>query len=376
MEISKKDAAEIVNEISKLIGLKINIVGSDAVIIANSDPERVGNFHEATYEIISKKLDELVVYSNTQYKGTNAGTNLPLIIDDEIIGVVGITGPHKVAQSYGKVIKKLIEVLLESKAAEDRIMQRRQALDRYCNAWVCSTQTVLNDAFIQQGRTFGVDITLPRRIMIISMPEGENEKVVGTVQSIVSRAGEGDCVFLTSHSVVAILPNQTDEAAGELAELIRGELSQAGYESYIGIDNGADSFYRIHQQYERAKLALKAGLRLKDRQIIFYDNLSLELVLDDISIESKLRYIRKIFKDYSVEEMERDICTISALYEEDGSIKRAAQRLFIHPNTLQYQLKRVEERTGYDPRKLSHAAVFGVAELFINDLRGYLREAD
>jgi len=45
MKILQKDAEEIVGELSKLVGLKINIVGSDAIIIANSDPERVGDFH-------------------------------------------------------------------------------------------------------------------------------------------------------------------------------------------------------------------------------------------------------------------------------------------------------------------------------------------
>ena len=42
--------------------------------------------------MISQKLDELVICEEEQYTGAKNGINLPIIIEDEIVGVVGITG--------------------------------------------------------------------------------------------------------------------------------------------------------------------------------------------------------------------------------------------------------------------------------------------
>ncbi|MBI9094272.1 MAG: helix-turn-helix domain-containing protein [Sphaerochaeta sp.] len=56
------------------------------------------------------------------------------------------------------------------------------------------------------------------------------------------------------------------------------------------------------------------------------------------------------------------------MYDEDGSIKHASQKLDIHPNTLQYKLKRIEARTGIDPRKLKSSAHYTLAELIIFEL--------
>lgn len=361
MKISKQDATEIVAELSEMIGLKMNIVDSNAIIIANSDPSRVGDFHEATYQIITQNLDELVVYNNQQYKGTNSGTNLPLIIDGEIIGVVGITGPHEIARNYGKVIKRMTEILLKSRAEENRKIQHRQAFEHFCTSWICNNQTVLNDEFISQGRGFGLDITQLRRIMIVSAPNGDNESVYADVRRFLSTRDEDDHTFLAPRGVVLILTPRSEQ---KLEALARDLLNTLNQDVYVGIDTEGKNLWDIRQQHDRAQMALSAGFRLKKR-IVFYEDLCLELILDEISVCSKMRFLKKIFGNSSREEIQRDMHTVKVLYEENGSIRQAAKRLIIHPNTLQYQLKRIEEKTGYDPRKLQDAGIFSIASLFL-----------
>jgi DNA-binding PucR family transcriptional regulator len=50
--------------------------------------------------------------------------------------------------------------------------------------------------------------------------------------------------------------------------------------------------------------------------------------------------------------------TFGAWLDSDGSAAEAAKRLFVHPNTVRYRLRRLEERTG---RSLSNPR--SVAEL-------------
>ena len=45
--------------------------------------------------------------------------------------------------------------------------------------------------------------------------------------------------------------------------------------------------------------------------------------------------------------------TIRALADADLSLRVAAQRLHIHPNTAHYRLKRIEQRTGRNPRRIA-----------------------
>jgi carbohydrate diacid regulator len=370
MEILAHDAQEIVNELSKLIGLKINIVGSNAVIIANSDPKRVGDFHEVTHQIIRNNLNELVAFSDEQYKGTYAGTNLPIVINDKIVGVIGITGPYKVAVTYGKVIKKMAEIMLQSRLKENQLIHEQQAFERFQTAWVCSSQTVINDAFISRGKSFGIDITYPRRIAVVSGIDGVDDKIVDIIRSILSTQPNSDYAFMTSHLIIILMMNRSDEEVKVLFQHISDKTVECGIKLYMGVDNGFRSIVNIHKQYAEAKAALNAACRLQANKLIFYKDkdLNLELVLDEISFDLKQKYIRKIFGNCPILEIERDLKTVNILYEEDGSIKRASERLIVHPNTLQYQLKRIEVKTGYDPRKPRYAAIFSIASVFMTEL--------
>ena len=363
MKISTQDATEIVGELSDMIGMKINIMDSNAIIIASSDPNRVGTFHEAAHQIISQNLEELVVSRSQQYKGSIPGTNLPLIIDGKIIGVVGVTGPHEIARTYGKVIKRMTEILLQSRAEEKRKLQLRQAFEHFCISWICDSQTAFSDDFISQGRSFGLDITQLRRIMTISAPNGDNEQVYSRARKFLAAREEDDRTFLSPRGVVLILTPRSNKKLEEIAQELLLTLEE---NVCVGIDTPGENAWDIRHQHDRAQMALSAALRLKKR-IVFYEDLCLELVLDEISLRSKMRFLTKVFPHSTREEILRDMNTVKVLYEENGSIREAAKRLIIHPNTLQYQLKKIEEKTGYDPRKLQDAGIFSIAAQFLNE---------
>ena len=45
--------------------------------------------------------------------------------------------------------------------------------------------------------------------------------------------------------------------------------------------------------------------------------------------------------------------TIRAVADADLNLRVAAERLRVHPNTAQYRLRRIEERTGRNPRRIA-----------------------
>jgi len=94
----------------------------------------------------------------------------------------------------------------------------------------------------------------------------------------------------------------------------------------------------------------------------------MEIFADDIPDKTKHAYIHKIFSDYSEQELQEAIHTLEVFFEHDGSIARAAAALFIHKNTLQLHLRKIAQRTGYDPRSLRNSAVFYLVIYFYQDL--------
>ena len=91
MYISKLTAQEIVEEIGREIGEHINLMDETGVIIASTDFKRIGNTHEGARKIIREGLPELYITRDMENEMTKMGINLPLIVDDVVVGVVGIT---------------------------------------------------------------------------------------------------------------------------------------------------------------------------------------------------------------------------------------------------------------------------------------------
>lgn len=121
--LSKSIATSTVKEISKLVNKHINMMNVDGIIIASSNPERIGQAHWGAEKIIAENLDELYItnddISDIQIASdqfVQTGLNLPLIIHGETVGVIGITGEYNEVSQIGYIIKKWRRFCLKIKS--------------------------------------------------------------------------------------------------------------------------------------------------------------------------------------------------------------------------------------------------------------------
>ena len=111
---------------------------------------------------------------------------------------------------------------------------------------------------------------------------------------------------------------------------------------------------KLSESYHSALIALR---NIQDHQYINYDVLTLEIILQSISIYDKKDYLNKTIAMLSLE----DLNLLHIYFEEDMSLLNTANRLFIHKNTLQYKLDRIHKLCGYNPRKFRDANILYLA---------------
>ena len=110
--ISRTQMQNIVDEMKETIHKDINIMDETGYIIASTDVQRIGMYHSGAQKIISQKVDQLIVYEEDLYDGMKEGINLPIVIENEIVGVVGITGKADEVAIFGKIIQKMAEIMI------------------------------------------------------------------------------------------------------------------------------------------------------------------------------------------------------------------------------------------------------------------------
>lgn len=382
MKISKDTARSIVAEVSSAIGKNVNLMDETGCIIASTNKGRIGTYHSGAKKIIAERLDRLDVYTDEEYSGAKMGVNVPINFDGDIIGVIGITGEWNEVGKYGQLIKKITEILiLDSYVKEQRIIGEAM-VSRFIEGWLFEDIGHLGSSFEERGISLGIDVSLPRRVILLSLrssrpisDEWSSQSFWIQIEQIVRQAFPEQCLCYKAFSkLVLLIPDLPRQQIQQSMEWVRDQaLLHCGLELAIGVDGGPHTGLAIKSSYRRAEKALNAALSTKAAEsIIFYEDVNVEIFLSELPDGLKAEYIRKIFRGLSPGEIREAIGLLAVFYDCDGSLSKAAGELFIHKNTLQYHLKKLRDRTGLDPRSLSNAGLFQMAILFYPDAEKFI----
>jgi carbohydrate diacid regulator len=122
----------------------------------------------------------------------------------------------------------------------------------------------------------------------------------------------------------------------------------------IGVGNRC-AVDKQYLSYHSAILTIKSMSVYEN--FALFDNLDLDILLNSIPQNVKETYLQKTIISLSQEDKK----LIKTYYENDMSLKDTSESLFIHKNTLQYKLDKIEEKCGYNPRSFRKGVILYLA---------------
>ncbi|WP_206809218.1 helix-turn-helix domain-containing protein [Paradesulfitobacterium ferrireducens] len=126
-----------------------------------------------------------------------------------------------------------------------------------------------------------------------------------------------------------------------------------GTKVYIGIGQVADEPAKIKQSYQEALSALRALPQFSDKKsILCFEEMGIFRLLSKAREQNELvDFAQKLLKpliNYDLENNTFLIPSLKAYFDANCSVQKTAQKAYLHPNTLLYRLKRIQEITGFD----------------------------
>lgn len=376
--ISEMTAQTIVEEISREIGEHINFMDGEGRIIASTDPVRIGMLHEGAARVICENLKELYITSEMESATARKGINLPITVNGEIAGVVGITGEKERVAGYGNIVRRMTEIMVEDSLLRDSRRYDRRVRYRFIEEWIAKSGAVYDKDLIRRGLRIGIDIERPRRALVIHfaaypMLSGtlEGQKRLEEMEASIRHYTENEKEILYLREppkqvclIDACSSEKLYKTAEQIMELIRKKY---GEELLIGIDSAESGSLHIGEICAEAEKAAE-NCREKGKNIVFYKELGVELFLDEITESSMQEYLHKLFPEIGHEELDAYMKVIAVFFEQGGSITRMAEALFMHKNTIQYKLKKLETLSGQDIRTPTGAGIYYMALAFYRRL--------
>lgn len=354
LSISKTLAQQIVDTIHDVCQYHINFITTDGMIYASSDPSRIGTFHEIGKQVASTGKT-IEVDSDNTYFGTHKGINIPIYYHREMVAIVGISGDvHKVTR-FAHLAERISHILLHEKelVAIHRSLDEKklyviqslqsQGLDKNLYFLDCLHTFHLHPSDI--FRVVTIEVNTRYNLVNISLLEQD-------IQRFLASLNESVFAYIYPNKFIALIRNQTFQSHFEKFTQFASE-NQNIIQLALGM---ARPLENIKEAWDSSTIALDAIRNTKQTYALF-DELSLEILLTGISSTHRLEFTKKLLKDLTKD----DIQFLHTYYDENMSLQNTASRLYLHKNTVQQRLNRIQDKTGLNPRKFKEANLFYLA---------------
>lgn len=330
MKLSKAIAQKIVKEMMNVIPYNINVMDENGIIIGSGDINRINTLHEGA----KKAINEGVI--NEVYEeggGMKPGVNEPIILDGNIIGVVGITGYPDDVRRFSKLVRVTAVLLIEQANTNEKEKNERLNKEKFYHE-LSHRKTEYDDEFKQRAKYYGLD--LMKKCQAILVEGNVNSKNFRLLCDYYSHYWDLErnrtAFFITNRYKVSELLKDLKENT----EIVK--IGLGGEERIVA------------ESLEKAGRAIDIGFKIKPFSKMYkYEDLKFYIHLSYEYKESLVSLFYNLDKSGNRLEL---IQTLQVYVEENGDINNIAKRLSIHRNTLNYRLERIEQLTGKNPKVL------------------------
>ncbi|MFB4473827.1 CdaR family transcriptional regulator [Oceanobacillus caeni] len=353
--LTREMAETIVQEASLRVDRNVNIMNRNGKIIASCDPSRLNQIHAGALEVI-KDGRTIIIYPEDKLSGAKPGINLPIVFQEKIIGVIGITGDPKEISEIGELVKMMTELMINQKYLASQ------------SEWKQTTKDMLLEQLLKKELSFH-DIDrligkldfefIPTFVTVIIQIE-ERSSIVSNKTLIESLENachpkRGFIGVIHVNQLCIILTNINEAEINKKVLTVYQVLKGLHIQFRLSYSLPFDKLKDFRESYLDCDLALKVSDR--NKEIVSYAQLETKVLIHRLNQQLSKRFAKRILEKVN----EENIKTLKAFLNHNLHIQKTAEELFIHRNTLIYRLNKISEQTGLDPRKFEDALSLQVA---------------
>lgn len=206
----------------------------------------------------------------------------------------------------------------------------------------------------------GVKLPAAFSVMVLQAPSEHIEDLKEDIQSYLNLKNDLNRVFVAQSRIVSIIGRSASghSTASTASDVIAGILDHIPEDKrssiFIGIGNEYSDVMSFHKSYLEALEVIKVSDLLGSQANIPYEfeKLGIYRYLDFIATKNKeLNYVNKelqLLKEKDRDGKKEFLKTLEVYLLNDCKVKPASEQLFIHPNTLNYRMKKILEYTSLD----------------------------
>jgi carbohydrate diacid regulator len=368
MNILSTDLArDIVTRTMQIIPYNVNVMDANGTILASGNPTRVGELHAGALLALAKGVTvEIDSASARNMHGAQPGVNLPLSVNGQLCGAIGLSGAPDHVRQLGELVRLTAEMILEQAQLAGELQQD----SRYREAFVLkliNPEHASPADLAAWARRLDVDLERTHLVFLLELDDNaagalteiqrlQMRLLARMPSALTAAAGAHELVILDhcpalndAGADAAIAARKQEQA---LSAILRAESVQP-HTLTMGIALPGPEGASI--SYQSARTASRIGrARHPRRSHHSYYEQALPVLLSALASGWQATQLRLPIAKLKTQDKQNELLqrTLEAWFAHDGHPAATAEALHIHRNTLDYRLRRVADITGLDLSRL------------------------
>lgn len=365
----------VVDVVSSTISQDINLMDADGTVVASTVAERIGKPHRAARRVLAGGRP-VAVTRVVEGVVDRPGINVPLEIDGELAGVVGITGDPAQVEPVAHVVALTVQLLLAQEREHDSDNLTR-TLARELVATLCSsaaTSATVRERLTAAGLgsgpwAIGVWASAGPQQDGSAAPPRDAEHIVTTTNDR-RPGGHAASPALVGGGACAIVLHGLLWVVTSGGRRLDESLGGPGARSVVvqGVDDVDELTSWAHDLRALGRLA-RLLPREADRASRGAWNADLAITVAHLPDGTRRRLARTAALLAPAQR-----ATVRAV-TRSPSLAAGAALLYVHRNTLLQRVERIRALTGLDLRRADEAAVLRSATMAYDALAAEVDEA-
>jgi carbohydrate diacid regulator len=329
-------------------GRNIGVIDENGIVVASSEPSRIGESKQRIKEELSYSTDSMVFdgYTYRFISSSNKNGCIAFVEGDDV--------------HASKMAEILAITLGNIKSLYDEKYDKVSFIKN-----IILDNILPSDIFIKSNELhFSEEL---RSVIIVKFQSATATSPYEIIQNLVTDKTKDYVIGISEQDIVIvkeIAKNCSVEDLEEYAQELMATISKEhSVKTVIGISSVVENLKDLARAYKEARISLEVGKVFDiEKPIMSYENLGIGRLIYQLPTTLCEIFLGEVFKKGSLESLDREtLMTVQSFFENNLNVSETSRKLFVHRNTLVYRLEKIRKLTGLDLREFDHAVTFKVA---------------
>ncbi|NWB47847.1 sugar diacid recognition domain-containing protein [Pseudomonas gingeri] len=347
-ELSHELAQNIVDRAMAILPCNVNVMDSQGLILGSGEHERIDTRHEGAQLVLAnQRIVELDESSAACLKGVQPGINLPLMHDERLIGVLGLTGIPEELRTYAQLLRMTAEMLVSERHREVERQWRQQRSEDLLALLLGESSA--SARLVDEAAHIGLKPHLVRTPVLIELVSETATAPIGDWLS--RRTADSWLLPLSAQSLLWCCPSAQLGSTQSLLD----KLDAHGWRAeriIVGIP--AQGAHRARMVMERVKaLAAYGRAIIPGERLLSLERYRVPALLWAHREEDAVQELQVVLDKVRARDSNGLLMqTLRSWCDHSGQIQDCADALGVHRNSLRYRMDKIAEISNLDLNRL------------------------